>query len=110
MKLLFDQNLSPRLRNRLQHLYPGSIHLINVGLERAPDTVIWPYARANDFVVVSKDADYRDLNYERGHPPKVIWIRIGNSSAALVESSLRDNYDEIMALEGDPARGIIELG
>ena len=109
MKLIFDQNLSPRLRNALHDLYPESIHLTDVGLDQAPDTDIWPYAKGNDFVVVSKDSDYRDLSNRLGHPPKVIWIRSGNSSAALVESLLRDRYDLILAFEQDPDRAIIEL-
>ena len=110
MKLIFDQNLSPKLRNSLQQLYPGSIHLIDVELDQTPDTDIWPYARDNDFVVVTKDTDYRDLSNRRGHPPKVILIRTGNTPNAVVESLLRDQYAEIMAFEQDPARGIIELG
>ena len=33
MKLLFDQNLSPRLRRRLADLYPGSDHVFELGEE-----------------------------------------------------------------------------
>ena len=36
-KLLFDENLAPRLAASLDNLYPGSIHLIHVGLEGAAD-------------------------------------------------------------------------
>jgi predicted nuclease of predicted toxin-antitoxin system len=32
MKLLFDQNLSPRLVNRLSDLYPDSNHVYLLGL------------------------------------------------------------------------------
>ncbi|MEI7553723.1 DUF5615 family PIN-like protein [Candidatus Chlorohelix sp.] len=32
MKLLFDQNLSPRLVNMLEDLYPDSLHVSAVGL------------------------------------------------------------------------------
>ena len=109
MKLLFDQNLSPALRDGLQELYPGSIHVTDVGLDQTPDTTIWQYAKENGFAVVSKDSDYRRLSYERGQPPKLIRIRTGNASAALVESLLRDNYGEIEAFGQDPALGIIEL-
>ena len=60
-------------------------------------------------MVVSKDADYRRLSDRLGHPPKLIWIRTGNSSAALVESLLRDHFDEIESFGQDPGLGIIEL-
>lgn len=44
MRILFDQNLSPYLRNVLQDLYPESLHVRDVGLESADDIVIWEYA------------------------------------------------------------------
>ena len=110
MKLLVDQNLSRKLSSRLQDLFPGSIHASEAMPRRAADESIWFYARDNGFAVISKDSDYRDLSYELGHPPKLIWVRTGNSSADLVESLLRDNYEEILAFEQNPDLGMIELG
>ena len=37
MKLLFDQNLSPKLANGLGDLFPGSRHVQSVGLDCADD-------------------------------------------------------------------------
>jgi predicted nuclease of predicted toxin-antitoxin system len=48
MKLLFDQNLSPRLATRLQDLFPDSSHVFNLGLDQADDMEVWEYARQND--------------------------------------------------------------
>lgn len=78
MKLLFDQNLSPRLVNRIIDLYPNSNHLHNVGLDTAEDSTVWQYAREHNFIVVTKDADFSELISIKGFPPKVIWIRLGN--------------------------------
>ena len=47
MKLLFDQNLSPKLANRLADLFPGSCPVQSVGLDSADDDPIWEYARLN---------------------------------------------------------------
>ena len=55
MKLLFDQNLSPRLPRLLSDLYPGSAHVREVGLRDAGDAAIWEYARQQGFAIVSKD-------------------------------------------------------
>lgn len=52
MKLLFDQNLSPRLPRLLQDLYPESAHIRDLGMRDVTDTQIWEYARANGFVIV----------------------------------------------------------
>ena len=45
MKLLLDQNLSPRLVARLADLFPDSQHVSYVGLDRASDRAVWDYAR-----------------------------------------------------------------
>ncbi|WP_016875795.1 DUF5615 family PIN-like protein [Chlorogloeopsis fritschii PCC 9212] len=72
MKLLFDQNLSPNLINRLHELYPDSNHVYCLGLDRLPDIEIWEYAKREGFLIVTKDADFGDLSLLRGFPPKII--------------------------------------
>jgi predicted nuclease of predicted toxin-antitoxin system len=57
VKLLFDQNLSPKLVNRLADLFPDSAHVESVGLDCASDDQVWEYARLNGFPIVTKDAD-----------------------------------------------------
>ena len=39
--LLFDENLSPHLVDRLIDIYPGSVHVSSVGLENEFDRGIW---------------------------------------------------------------------
>ena len=51
MRLLFDQNLSPQLVNRLADLYPSSQHVSFIGLDRADDHALWKYANQNDFTI-----------------------------------------------------------
>ena len=89
MKLLFDENLSPRLVANLTREFPESLHVRDIGLERAMDESIWGYAKDNGFVIVSKDSDFHQLSFLFGHPPKVIWIQRGNCSTADVLSLLR---------------------
>ena len=64
MRLLFDQNLSPRLVDRLDDIYPNSVHVAEVGLDRALDREIWAHAREQDLAVVTKDADFGALGAE----------------------------------------------
>lgn len=40
MKLLFDQNLSPRLPRLLADIYPDSVHVRDVGLREADDAAV----------------------------------------------------------------------
>jgi predicted nuclease of predicted toxin-antitoxin system len=78
MKLLFDQNLSPKLVDRLADLFPGSKHVSTEGLDTATDSQVWDFARPAGFTIVTKDADYETLSVVRGSPPKVVWILLGN--------------------------------
>lgn len=109
MKLLFDQNLSPKLPARLADLHPGSEHVLNLGLDQATDEEVWDHARANGFAIVTKDADYPNLVALRGHPPKVIWLRLGNCTTRQVEGSIRANDPAVQAFANDPTSGVLEI-
>src|SRR3954470_4400807 len=91
MKLLFDQNLSFKLCRSLADLFPDSTQARMVGLDRAADPVLWEYAKANGFLLVSQDSEMIDLSSMRGHPPKLIWLRCGNQKTAVIEKLLRDH-------------------
>jgi len=95
VKLLFDQNLSPRLAEALNDLFPGSAHVQTVGLDHSADAPLWDFARENDFVIVTKDVDFSDRSALLGHPPKVIWIRLGNCTTGEIESALRRHHQRI---------------
>ena len=88
MKLLFDENLSPLLVAALSDLYPDSTHVHRCGLGSSDDLAIWQYAKDNGFTIVSKDSDFQERGVLYGHPPKIIWLRIGNCASAEMESLL----------------------
>jgi predicted nuclease of predicted toxin-antitoxin system len=95
VKLLLDENLSPRLVSRLADLFVGSAHVHNCGLGGASDAAIWEFAATNDFAIVSKDLDFQELGILRSGPPKLIWLRTGNCSTADVEKILRSSFSAI---------------
>ncbi len=43
MRLLLDQNLSPRLLSVIADLYPGSTHVRQVNLQAADDDTMWQF-------------------------------------------------------------------
>jgi predicted nuclease of predicted toxin-antitoxin system len=90
MKLLLDQNLSSRLVAILEDVYPGS-------------------ARDNGYLIVSKDADFRQLSFLYGAPPKVVWIRFGNCSTQDIERTLRARAERIAEFDRDPDAAILVL-
>lgn len=109
MKLLFDQNISPKLVRSLSDLFPGSIHVQAVNLDRAQDSVLWEFAREKGFMIVSKDVDFSDRGVIAGYPPKVIWIRRGNCSTKQIEEILRAHFNDIKNLEKSHDIGVLAL-
>jgi len=75
MKLLFDENLSRRLVEAVRDLFPGSVHITQVGLPGGTlDRTIWDYAAQNGFAIITGDTDFVTLANTLGHPPKVILL------------------------------------
>jgi len=109
MKLLFDQNLSPRLPRLLAAEFPGSAHVREFGLARAADPVVRAHAATEGFVITSKDVDFQQRALLLGPPPKVIWVRLGNCLTASVGSLLRSNRAKLLAFEADPVASFIAL-
>ncbi|MDP2810661.1 MAG: DUF5615 family PIN-like protein [Rhodocyclaceae bacterium] len=99
MKLLFDENLSPRLAERVADLFPGSAHVHALGLGSTDDATVWQFARSAGWTLVTRDSDYYDMSLVRGAPPKLVWIRRGNCSTDTIESLLRQQADAIAGLE-----------
>lgn len=98
MKLLFDQNLSPKLVALLGDLFPNSIHVMTVGLHAVEDREVWEYAKINNFCIVSKDSDFGDWAQVFGHPPALVWIRTGNASTEAIANKIKLQVDKINRL------------
>jgi predicted nuclease of predicted toxin-antitoxin system len=101
VKLLLDNNLSQRLVGLLARDFPGSVHVSSVGLGSASDQEVWNFASAEGFTIVSKDADFHQMSFLRGAPPKVVWIRQGNCTTADIANLLRRHAAAIVAFEQD---------
>ena len=55
-----------------------AVHVLEVGLETAPDVELWRLARLENRIVVSKDEDFFDLANRPGDCGSLLWVRIGN--------------------------------
>lgn len=109
MRIFFDENLSHRLVPLLSDLYPGSVHVRDVGLVGVSDETIWEYARENTFLIVSKDADFYQRSVLRGAPPKVVWLQVGNASTTMIANLLRASYEVIHKFYRDPDAAFLVL-
>jgi predicted nuclease of predicted toxin-antitoxin system len=109
MKLLLDNNLSPKLVAQLANTYPDCEHVARVGLDTARDLDVWQYAGQNGYCLVTKDADFNELIASKGLPPKVIWIRLGNCTTAAIAKLLQQHHETIVEFDQDDSAGILEL-
>ncbi len=109
MKLLFDQNISPKITKLLQEYFPEAKQVRHVGLENASDLAIFDYARKNNFVIVTFDSDYVDLNLVRGIPPKIIWLKTGNLTTTAIAKILLGSTSVIQNFLTSPDIEILKI-
>lgn len=109
MKLLLDENLSDRIVNLISDLWPGSAHVIASGLAHADDATVWNHAKEGGYAIVSKDADFHHRSLVFGHPPKIIFLRLGNCSTNRVVQVLRENAEVIGEFGANPSANILVL-
>lgn len=105
--LLFDENLSHRLVQRLQAEYPGSLHVEDLGLRGAPDGHLWNEAAQRGLIVLSKDDDFRQRALAYGPPPKVVWLPIGNLATSGIVKLMQRHVLAIRAFAEDPETALL---
>ncbi len=110
MKLLFDENLSPRLIDLLSSTFQESAHVRQVGLAQADDDTVWSYAKDHGFAIVSKDSDFHQRSFVLGVPPKVIWIRRGNCTTMDIATLLQKHNSDLQNFNENTEAAFLELG
>ena len=103
MKLLFDQNISHRVVSAIQPEIPEARHVRDFDLQYSKDREIWLFAKENDYSIVTFDADFNDLAILLGHPPKIIWLRFGNTLTKELANRLVSRVEIIRSFILDPA-------
>ena len=109
MKLLFDQNLSFRLIKKLAVYFPDSAHVRLLGMAEEDDRLIWQFAKDNEFTIVTQDADFEALSQLYGFPPKVVWLRCGNTATSNILNLLMTNQELLAAFGEDDLVACLEL-
>ena len=110
MRLLFDEQLPEQLCERLQDLFPDSLHVRQLGAAGASDSVVWELARTHRCVLVTKDEDFHRLSVLRGAPPLVVWLRIGNCTTDDVVRLLRDHQADVETFGRQGVAAFLALG
>jgi predicted nuclease of predicted toxin-antitoxin system len=80
---------------KVQSIFPDAKQVRELGLENVKDKEIWQYAKNNNYAIITFDADFVDLNVLYGHPPKIVWLRIGNTKTDFLILKLEEKANEI---------------
>jgi predicted nuclease of predicted toxin-antitoxin system len=78
-------------------------------MDQADDDVIWRYAKKNGFAIVTQDSDFNERSVVFGYPPKVIWLKCGNTSTDNILKLLKRNHSEIVSFGSEAEMGCLEL-
>ena len=95
MQLLLDENISFRLIKKIEQVYPGVKHVSEYKLINIHDVTIFEFAKNNSLSIVTFDEDFNNLSVIRGYPPKIVWIRTGNTSTSLLAELLISKKETI---------------
>jgi len=109
VKLLFDQNISLKILKSLPPQLSECQQVRFIGLEDAADYEIFQFAKINDFVIVTFDSDFVDLNTLYGTPPKIIWLNTGNLITKNISQLIMANIQTIIKYLESETDDILEL-
>jgi predicted nuclease of predicted toxin-antitoxin system len=99
VRFLVDAQLPPRFARNLCDVGHVAEHVNNIGLGAATDDEIAAHALASSSVIVTKDADFATLG-RRQASLRVLWIRVGNVTAAALWHTVEPRLGEIVAAFG----------
>lgn len=108
MRLIADENISWRLKRLIPDWDILPSNEINHG-KKLTDLMIWNFAKANKYSILTFDEDFFELQTLFSYPPKIIWLRTGNvrtNEIAVLLIKLKNEISEF--LENDDF-GIYEI-
>lgn len=100
MRFLCDVHISYKLTKHLLSLGFDSIH-VNEILDKSEtkDSDLCRFADQNNYVIVSKDSDFRDSYFVKQTPKRLIKINLGNIPNQQLINIFNDNIDLIQKLD-----------
>lgn len=106
MRLLVDENLSPRVAALLREAGVDAVHVLDRGLGGAPDLDVSELAIAEDRTIVSADSDFASmLALSQGTAPSLVLLRSGDQLKPVEQAALL--VTNLAGLEPDLVRGAV---
>ena len=96
MRFLVDAQLPPALANWIADKGHSASAVRDQGLRNSDDGSITNFAGKNDWIVVTKDEDIVERTLGRKDGPRVVWLRIGNSTNRVLFAWLEPLWPEVI--------------
>jgi predicted nuclease of predicted toxin-antitoxin system len=96
MRFLVDAQLPPALAQCIAGKGQSASAVRDQGLRNSDDGSIVNFAKKNDWIVVTKDDDLVERSLGREDGPRVLWLRIGNSTNRALFAWLDPHWPEIV--------------
>lgn len=109
MKLLLDANLSWRLTKLLEKDFSVN-HILDYFKHNEKDSIIWSFAKKEQYTIVTNDEDFIDILSAYGWPPKVILLKTGNQSNDFLLNLLISKKIEINSFANNNNLGLLVIG
>jgi predicted nuclease of predicted toxin-antitoxin system len=102
MKLLCDVHISYKIVKFFTSNNLEAIHVNDI-LDRwnTKDKDICDFADKNDYIVLTKDVDFRNSHFLKNTPKKLMKISLGNISTIALMSILTQNIHKIEKIAGN---------
>lgn len=94
MKWLVDNQLPLTLAKLLRELGEDAVHVLEIVLAQADDTVVWQRALDEGRIVVTKDEDFSHL-LARSGAGQVVWVRLGNCRNEALLAAWRESFERL---------------
>jgi predicted nuclease of predicted toxin-antitoxin system len=108
-QLLLDSNLSFKIKRFVRKQFPQTFHISDFFKKPTSDLQIWHLAQKNNYIIVTYDEDFNDIQTLRGFPPKIIWLRFGNQTNLYVANKIILYRQQIEQLNESDELGILEI-
>ena len=80
-----------------------------LGKKPLPDNQIWNFAKENKYTILTFDEDFIDLQTLYSFPPKIIWLRTGNTSTNIITARLLRLETSIIDFVDNEDLGVYEI-
>jgi predicted nuclease of predicted toxin-antitoxin system len=109
MKVWLDAQLSPEIATWITRNFGyEAVAIRDLGLRDVSDIKIFKAAQMADVILITKDSDFSHLVQCLGIPPRIIWLRCGNTSNQRLRQIFEKSLREAVALL-DQGETVVEI-